>query len=807
MNRHGKLWVDAGLEQAQTVATIRYLTDCACAQSQACRGKSAPVKDQAISREGTLNLGVSEEALTKNSADPYELTKSILFEIKNKKISDMGVLEDFLLARSRVLPKRFEVIYPFGTNASQMKAVETALTHSLSVISGPPGTGKTQTLLNLIANIVASGQTCAIVSNNNAATDNVLEKLKKEAPSLYAMTARLGSRAMRRTFFEDGVTAVPSLNNPEKITLKELLSLRQKALKYHRLKARAARLMGAVRSLKAQAFNHIDLIDEIKSNSSITLSKKLASHSLRLRKVLHESERLQTLRSQVARQGFLEIVKRVFFQTKLRFYGLHYAPESALAAQRLCTALALQRQIQDLGEQATLVQAKAEKLIEADLRLKAASQALLEKAVSQQMKGVGPSSATEVNFRNDEAFWNRYRIVTSSSYALAASVPRFKRFDWIIMDEAGQVNLTTGAACLSLADRAVIIGDERQLPMIVSETLPPRPQSVPEAMDVAEQSVLTRLIQEERSAVPVTLLAEHYRCHPSVIDFCNRAFYDDALIAMRQETDTGALQWLKAKESPLKHRGGSWQNVHQALMTAKTLKELERGGISPSEIAVVVPFRAQAQLCRGLGVSSDTVHKFQGQEQRAIILSSVVNTPSAFIEDAHLLNVAVSRAKDRLVVIAPDWRARGGLWASLQRYALSLNERRDSESSLPVIVSLAKEQPQKIGLCDRQGPLAYLRNYRLRDLFPLHVLNSLKSKEEFSALAAGLCAPILLYRGIDFQPLAVMAPVGSVHPRLAACLAMLHLPLLTYSGKATPERIAARWYTFEADAAKGRGAL
>jgi adenylate kinase len=56
--------------------------------------------------------------------------------------------------------------------------VENALTRSVSVIEGPPGTGKTETILNLIANIVAvQHMTVGIVSFGNAAVDNVRDKL------------------------------------------------------------------------------------------------------------------------------------------------------------------------------------------------------------------------------------------------------------------------------------------------------------------------------------------------------------------------------------------------------------------------------------------------------------------------------------------------------------------------------------------------------------------------------------------------------------------------------------------------------
>lgn len=49
--------------------------------------------------------------------------------------------------------KSHSLIFPFGCNASQEKAVKAAFENQISVIQGPPGTGKTQTILNIIANI------------------------------------------------------------------------------------------------------------------------------------------------------------------------------------------------------------------------------------------------------------------------------------------------------------------------------------------------------------------------------------------------------------------------------------------------------------------------------------------------------------------------------------------------------------------------------------------------------------------------------------------------------------------------------
>jgi primosomal protein N' len=71
------------------------------------------------------------------------------------------------------------LIYPFRFNISQKTAVDNALSNPLSIIEGPPGTGKTQTILNIIANALMNGESVAVVSNNNSATANVYEKLEK----------------------------------------------------------------------------------------------------------------------------------------------------------------------------------------------------------------------------------------------------------------------------------------------------------------------------------------------------------------------------------------------------------------------------------------------------------------------------------------------------------------------------------------------------------------------------------------------------------------------------------------------------
>lgn len=96
--------------------------------------------------------------------------------------------------------------------------------NQISIIEGPPGTGKTQTILNIIANIVKSGQTVAIVSNNNSATENVYEKLQKYG--LDFLCAQLGKKENKINFIKEQTGKYPKFENE----LKDSKNLEQKII-------------------------------------------------------------------------------------------------------------------------------------------------------------------------------------------------------------------------------------------------------------------------------------------------------------------------------------------------------------------------------------------------------------------------------------------------------------------------------------------------------------------------------------------------------------------------------------------------
>src|SRR5690606_8058821 len=115
-------------------------------------------------------------------------------------------------------------------------------------------------------------------------------------------------------------------------------------------------------------------------------------------------------------------------------------------------------------------------------------------------------------------------------------------YDYVIIDEASQVDLATGALALSCAKRAVIVGDLKQLPNVVDNDTKEKTDVVfhsftlPEPYRYSNHSLLSSIL-ELFPGIPKTFLKEHYRCHPKIIEFCNKKFYRNQLIVLTEQTD------------------------------------------------------------------------------------------------------------------------------------------------------------------------------------------------------------------------------------------------------------------------------
>src|SRR5690606_5492606 len=178
---------------------------------------------------------------------------------RTKQSLDSIVFQYFERNFKRIEDKQ-SIIIPFDFNQSQRKAIDLALNNTISVIEGPPGTGKTQTILNLISNIVSRNMNCAVVSNNNTAIDNIYEKLSEEGLSIIA--ASLGKLDNVGRFFENNNVQelVDFLENPVNLIESHIVSkineLSNMMKRIHELEIEIAKLKNELNDVRIEKKNH-----------------------------------------------------------------------------------------------------------------------------------------------------------------------------------------------------------------------------------------------------------------------------------------------------------------------------------------------------------------------------------------------------------------------------------------------------------------------------------------------------------------------------------------------------------------------
>ena len=258
--------------------------------------------------------------------------------------------------------------------------------------------------------------------------------------------------------------------------------------------------------------------------------------------------------------------------------------------------------------------------------------------------------------RNSVEFTREYPVVLSTTYSIKGTLSIEHIYDYLIVDEASQVDLATGVLALSCARNIVIVGDLKQLPNVLTEDdirtsdAIWQKYSLDERYRFSTHSLLSSALKIWQDA-PVTLLREHYRCHPKIINFCNQKFYHGQLIVMTKDHDEPDVLTMY-RTTAGNHARGHLNQRQIDVIQREVLPRLHQQNFQ--SIGIITPYRDQVTAIRkqlGDTYEVDTVHKFQGREQDAIILTSVDNVITDFVDDPHMLNVAVSRAVHSLAVI------------------------------------------------------------------------------------------------------------------------------------------------------------
>ena len=558
-------------------------------------------------------LNIVESCLTHSqSSNVFEYIKQIagLSNLKNEetgekllskrfdKISFVG--SDVALAKylnpSSLQGKRtgreYILIFPFGCNNSQYKAVKNAMENQISVIQGPPGTGKTQTILNIIANILMQGKTVQIVSNNNSATENVYEKLSSSKYNLGFIAATLGSSKNKKLFVEHQDAAYPDFSSWK---TQEDPSVLQKGIADQSSQLKSVfdkqEKLACLRQELSQLVTEQEYFNQYVKESdvhtdSIKFKKKLSSKQWM---VLWQE--CQLISEEKTAIGFWFKIKALIK------YGV---TDWSIYKQDISKIITTFQAMYYRAKQAEL----SAKIADIEKYLNSVNKNLLEDLCNQSMvvlkdklarKYEGNSSRKTFS---EDNLWKEpydvmaeYPVILSTTFSSRNSLNSDVVYDYLIMDEASQVDIATGALALSSARNVVIVGDTKQLPNVVTDDIKAKAKAIFDSFNVSEGYQYTnsflQSILDVMPNVTQTLLREHYRCHPKIINFCNQKFYRGELIIMT--TDKGEDDVL----SVVKTVAGNHERNHYSQRQIDVIKNeiIPKYVSNPEETGIIAPYK------------------------------------------------------------------------------------------------------------------------------------------------------------------------------------------------------------------------
>ena len=605
-----------------------------------------------------------------------------------KKAVKKGLFFDFA---SRVLENNFSPVssgingspgHTEDLNPAQTGFVKKALNHDISILWGPPGTGKTQTLTAVIKNLVDLGEKTLICSNTNMAVDQVFLKCCTDKASLFVQQhklVRLGNishQDLIRDFSSyvtiEGISEV--LGKTYRDDLSRLLSSKDSLLR------ESQELLS-----KASVFEQIDRLEsEIQRSKTEYEQAQSKAKSVR--------EELETL---VSSQNELKIKFQERSAGRGGLGGLFgRSPET------------LKSQIKELESSITRKDLELDSYRDKLTRIKSSAedQSVQIQSLSADIRGINRSNITsQVNTIRHQVgeidtqckqieeslqalkltILGQAQVIGTTLAKTCMSLSDLGMFDNVIIDEASMASLPMVFIASSIAKKRVIIsGDFSQLsPICPTNNLLLKNILGKSIFDVCgiEEAARTASLASNN----LGFLDTQYRMNSQICDLISDYMYGGALKTGTARGSTSILhptldsigELVLVDTSPLisfssSTPSGSKINLLHSYIARKLL--LEISDANSLTLGYCSPYAGQAQLFSSLLTEKDkekitsvgTVHKFQGDERDLLVYDTVaaqsdsnflgpfLNASSAQEEGAKNLNVAISRAKKALVVIA-----------------------------------------------------------------------------------------------------------------------------------------------------------
>ena len=234
-------------------------------------------------------------------------------------------------------------------------------------------------------------------------------------------------------------------------------------------------------------------------------------------------------------------------------------------------------------------------------------------------------------------------------------------FDIVIIDESSQCSILLAMLGMIKAKKWVLIGDHKQLLPIF--------RTIKDEKEQEELSAFVHLLKkyEDRAL----WLRKHYRSNENIIKLASMLFYENKI----EPADICKAYKLNLPNKPrlteildpekpvvfLNCKG--WQEKEEKSVYNKAeieyckriVEDIKEAGFSLEKVGIITPYRAQNKHLRleikEKGIEIDTVDAFQGREKDIIIFSITATDDFKFVANKHRLNVAITRARMKLIFV------------------------------------------------------------------------------------------------------------------------------------------------------------
>ena len=602
-------------------------------------------------------------------------------------------LADVLGLNVEPIEPEIPVINVGPLNAEQIQSVEFALTKSLTVVTGPPGTGKSQSIVAMVTSVLAAGKCVLVASRNHQALDAVQGRLSRIAPTIDFLVRTLDPASTIDRGFNDAVKQIAMQPNQSLLFFDPAAQVELTQLARQRTAT-----MKSLSRIEQIRLEMADLADRIESRKSSTRFPGIVQPS-------EDATKNRRSLWQSIVSFFLLRSQRVPDRSEEEVEALPEGTPTSKLIRRLRKLRSELAEIEEPGDPIEMTETigqLAGKIVPAILseRTKLSGeqrQEFRERWANLELLGSGKFPDTEMSHMvvKHRPLWLVSTLGTPKRVPLEPGL-----FDLVIFDEASQCDIASALPLLARAKRAVVVGDNNQLSFIPQLGID-QDRNLMRAQGL-EPTTMGRFAQSRRSLFDMAslipgaeciMLKQQYRSAAAIVDYISQEYYGGGLrVAGNQQElkcppgKTPGMFWTHVPAPRTEQRG----NVNPAETTAivSHLSDLLEREDYVGTVGVVTPFRPQAfaiweaisnrlphTLVERAELRAGTVDSFQGDERDLILFSPCLgpsSTASALTfvtRDWRRLNVAISRARAVVHVFGDLDFARTGRVRSLKTLA------------------------------------------------------------------------------------------------------------------------------------------